>query len=174
MSTRNLMRVSMAGALIALLAACGGDGDSSPGPVASTAAPGAPTSTSGPSDSLRQSTFISDYGNGVSALNSYSGLTNTAFIDLFDDGFLDAGYTKPQVRNNLAQEAAAMAVSADLSGFASVKLSALSISNCDARNVCTLNATVANTDVDATAAAFTTQLKFENGKFRLFGDQKNS
>jgi hypothetical protein len=168
MHARKLLRISMAGGLLALLAACD-DGSSD------LAAPATPVNTNLPTNAAQQAAFISDYGTGVTALNSYGGLTSTTFPDLFDDAFLDAGYTKPQVRANLAQEAAAQAISAELSSFAAVKLSAVSIGNCDARNICVLTATLTNTDADTTAATFTTQLKYDNaGKFRLYGDQQGS
>lgn len=159
------LRISLASSLLVLLAACGGGGDDAP-PQAS--------GNGSPSDPAKQAAFATDYGSGLSALNTPAGLTNKAFLDLFDDAFLDAGYTKPQVADNLTQEAAAMALSKELSSFAAVKLSAVAISDCDAKNVCTLTATLTNSDADATSVSFTTRLNFSNGKFRLLGDQKTT
>ena len=158
------LRISLASSLLVLLAACGGGGDDAP----------AQANSGSPSDSAKQAAFATDYGSGLAALNTSGGLTNKAFLDLFDDGFLDAGYTKPQVADNLTQEAVAMSFSKELSSFAAVKLSAVSIKDCDAKNVCTLTATLTNSDADSTAVTFTTRLIFSNGKFRLLGDQKNT
>ncbi len=163
------LRTLLASSVLVLLAACGGGGDDHASAPAGGGGGGGVAV-----DPAKQAAFATDYGSGLGSLNTYSGLTNPAFLDMFDDGFLDAGYTKPQVRENLLKEAAAMAISPDLSSFAAVKLSAVAISDCDAKNICTLTATLTNNDADATSVSFTTRLTFVNGKFRLFGDQKNT
>jgi len=167
------LRASATAGLLALLTACGGGGNSVVVDAAPTTPP--PTTTNPPGSTAptaaQQSSFVADYGNGVAMLNSYGGLTSTAFVDLFDDAFLDAGYDKTQVRNNLQQEAIALTTSPDLSAFPQVKLSGMTIGNCDAANVCTLTATATNTDADSTAVPFTTRVRLQNGKFRLYGDQ---
>ena len=147
--------------LAVLLSACGGGGDDGPPPAAAT-------------NGATQSDFFAAYGNGLGALNTSAGLTSTAFADTIDDGFVDAGYTKPVLRDNLAQEAAALAVSSELSSFPMVSLANPIISNCNAADVCTLTATIVNADADTTAVSFTTQVKFSAGKLRLYGDQKTS
>ena len=166
MQARSSLRLALAGGLLALLAACGDDSSSS-----STPAP-APASTA--PTAAQQTAFATDYTGGVNALGGFGGLTSTAFVDNFDDAFLDAGYTKAQVRDNLAQEAAAMAISPDLSSFPMGQLSDVTITACDASGVCTLTATLTNSDADATAVTFTTQVKVSNGKVRLYGDQKTA
>ncbi|MDP9899123.1 hypothetical protein [Variovorax ginsengisoli] len=160
-----------ASSLLAMLAACGGGSDyhasNTPAPSGSPAA--------SPNDSARQASFATDYGSGLAALNTYGGLTNAAFVDNFDDTFVDAGYAKAQVREALTQEAAALLLfSTELSSFPAVKLSAVTINGCDSKNVCTLSATLTNTDVDTTSVTFTTRLSFSGGKFRLLGDQKQA
>ncbi len=162
-------RFLLASSMLALLAACGGGGDDN---VATT-----PPTTTGasPNDSARQAAFATDYGTGLASLNTYGGLTSTAFLDNYDDAFLDSGYSKAQVRDALTQEAAALLLfSTELSSFPAVKLSAVTINGCDAANVCTLTATLTNTDVDTTSVSFTTRLSFTGGKFRLLGDQKQT
>ena len=168
MYVHSSLRVALAGGLLALLAACDDDSSSS-----STPAP-APAPASTAPTAAQQTAFATDYTGGVNALGGYSGLTSTAFVDNFDDAFLDAGYTKAQVRDNLAQEAAASAISPDLSSFPTGQLSDMAITNCDASGVCTLTATLTNSDADATAVTFTTQVKISNGKVRLYGDQKTA
>ena len=111
---------------------------------------------------------------GLAALNTYEGLTSTAFIDLFDEAFLDAGYTKAQVRSNLAQEAVAMATAPELSGFPKASLSAVTIADCDAAATCSVTATFSNGDADTTSVTVTNRLKLIDGKYRLFGDQSSS
>jgi hypothetical protein len=158
MHARHFLHLSVAGSLLAVLAACG---DSDSDPAAST-------------DATQQAAFASDYGTALAALGSYGGLTNAALVEQFDDAFLDAGYTKGQLRDNLAQEAAAVAVAPDLSSFPMARLSNVTIGDCDAAGVCTLNATLTNADADTTAVTFTTQVKYGNGRFRLYGDQKSA
>ncbi|MDM0119397.1 hypothetical protein [Variovorax arabinosiphilus] len=161
-------RFLLASSMLALLAACGGGGDDN---VATTP----PPTGASPNDAARQAAFATDFGAGLASLNSYGGLTNTAFLDNYDDAFLDAGYSKAQVRDALTQEAAALLLfSTQLSSFPAVKLSAVTINGCDAANVCTLTATLTNTDVDTTSVTFTSRLSFTGGKFRLLGDQKQT
>lgn len=167
MHSNQRFRLLLASSLLAVLTACGGGGS---GQTVFFPPSG------GANDPAQQAgAFATDYGTGLAALNGYGGLTNTAFLDNFDDAFLDAGYTKPQVRDALAQEAAALLLfSTQLSSFPSVKLSAVTITGCNAANVCTLTATLTNTDVDTTSVTFTTQLSFVGGKLRLLGDQKQA
>jgi hypothetical protein len=141
--------------LVALLSACGGG--------------------SGTPSTDKQNTFISDYSNGLKVLNTYAGLTSSAFLDLFDATFLDSGITKPLLSASLAQEAAAAAASPDLPSFPMAGISNASISACDTSNVCTLTGTLSNNDVDTsvdntTSITFTTRVKFIDGKYRLLGD----
>jgi hypothetical protein len=177
MHSSQRFRFLLASSLLAVLAACGGGSDGGgqafffPPPSG-----GAGGGAGGSTDIAQQAAaFATDYGSGLAALNSYAGLTNTAFLDNFDDTFLDAGYAKPQVRDALTQEAAALLLfSMELSSFPSVKLSAVTITGCNAANVCTLTATLTNSDVDTTAVTFTTQLSYVGGKFRLLGNQKQA
>ncbi|MCJ0763982.1 hypothetical protein [Variovorax terrae] len=159
---RFVLRSAAAAALLALLSACGGgDGDL----ATTTPSGGGATPTA-----AQQSAFISSYGGGLAALNSYSGLTSPAFLDTIDDSFLDAGYTKEQIRAHLAQEATARATTPDLV-FPGVTLSNATITDCDAKGFCTLTATVTNADADSTATTFTTRVRLQDSKVRLYGDQ---
>lgn len=172
MRSGHRFRFLLASSLLALLAACGGGGDDN---VAATPPPTTPPAGASPNDSARQAAFATDYGAGLASLNTYGGLTDSTFLDNYDDAFLDAGYSKAQVRDALTQEAAALLLfSTELSSFPAVKLSAVTINGCDAANVCTLTATLTNTDVDTTSVSFTTRLSFTGGKFRLLGDQKQT
>ncbi|MCR6478260.1 hypothetical protein NU688_19020 [Variovorax sp. ZS18.2.2] len=168
-------RFLLASSLLAVLTACGGGSDGG-GQAFFFPPPSGGGAGGGSNDTTQQAAaFATDYGSGLAALNSYGGLTNSAFLNNFDDTFLDAGYSKPQVRDALAQEAAALLLfSTELSSFPSVKLSAVTITGCNAANVCTLTATLTNSDVDTTAVTFTTQLSYVGGKFRLLGDQKQA
>ena len=162
-NARQLYRTALASSLLGLLTACGGGSDGDPVPVTTAA-----------TDTVKQAAFAADLTGGLSALGTYGGLTSASFVDLFDDAFLDAGYTKSEVRGNLAQEATAVTIAPDLSSFPMAMLSAVSISDCSASGICTLTGTLTNSDADTTAVTFTTQVKYVNGKFTLYGDQKSA
>lgn len=166
MNARVLSRTLSACAVLALLVACGGGSDSAPAPVA--VVPTAPDL--GPA----RMAFASDYTKGLAALATFEGLNSAGFVELFDETFLDAGYTKAQLRSSLAQEAAAMATSADLSGFPLAAASNMTVGDCDAANVCAVTVTFSNTDADTTAVTLTMRAKLSDGKFRHYGDQKSS
>jgi hypothetical protein len=153
-------QITLAVGLISLLAACGGD--SSTTSESTSATPSADQVTA----------FTNSYNTGVTGLKSFSGLTSAGFIDLFDDAFLDAGYTKQALKDNLTQESFAVAVAADLSSFPVAALSGVTVDGCNASGVCTLTATVTNTDVDTTTTTYSIPVKFSGGKVRLYGDQR--
>lgn len=159
-SQRFILRSAATAALLALLSACGG-GSNDPIVVNAPVTPVTPTPAQ---------QFATDYSANVAALGTIAGLSGGAILDTIDDGFLDAGYTKPAVRSQLAQEAAARATNPDLV-FPGVTLSNVAISACDAAGLCTMTATVTNADADSTSTTFTTRVKLSNSKYRLYGDQ---
>ena len=167
MKKPSICRLAWFALIFPLISACGGGDDS--GAAIDPA-------TVGANSAAKQSSFISDYSDGLKTLSNYAGLTSAAFLDLFDVSFVDGGLTKAMVSANLAQEAAAaVAVSPDLPTFPLATLSGATIGGCDSSNVCTLSGTLSNNDVDASAAnttsvAFTTRVKYSDGKFRLLGD----
>lgn len=105
---------------------------------------------------------------------SVSGLKSTDIPDRFDDAFLDSGYTKAQLRQNVADEAVALGNTADLSLYPLFAVTISSISGCDGAGVCDMTAVWKNEDVDANEVTFTTKVKKDNGSYRFYGDQKNS
>jgi hypothetical protein len=143
------------------LAACGGGGSNQ---------------ADNPPPSAAISTFSAAYTAGVAALNSAAGLASAAFVDLFDTSFLDSSRTKTAISAALSAEAAAAQVSPDLPAFPQVAMSNVSLSDCayvvDAI-VCTMTATLTNSDVDTTAVTFTTKVRYTD-KVRLLGDQSAS
>jgi len=152
-------QLTLAAGLLSLLTACGGDSSTS-------------TSTTTAPTSDQVAAFTASYNAGVAGLKSFSGLTSSAFVDLFDDAFLDAGYTKQALKDNLTQESFAVAVAADLSSFPVATISGVTVAGCDTNGVCTLTATITNADVDTTTTTYTIPVKFSSGKVRLYGDQK--
>lgn len=159
-SQRFILRSAASAALLALLSACGG-GSNDPIVVTAPVTPVSPTPAQ---------QFATDYSANVAALGTTAGLAGGAILDTVDDGFLDAGYTKPAMRSQLAQEAAARATNPDLA-FPGVTLSNVAIGACDAAGLCTMTATLTNADADSTSTTFTTRVKLSASKYRLYGDQ---
>ncbi|MCZ2497918.1 hypothetical protein GN316_14225 [Xylophilus sp. Kf1] len=162
-SQRLILRSTATAALFALLTACGG-GSNDPIVVDAPVTPVTPVT---PTPAQQ---FATDYSANVAALGTTAGLSSGAILDTVDDGFLDAGYTKPAMRSQLAQEAAARATNPDLT-FPGVTLSNVTIGACDAAGVCSMTATVTNADADSTSTTFTSRVKLSNSRYRLYGDQ---
>jgi hypothetical protein len=152
-------------AAVVVLAACGGS-DDTPAPTVSATVPAA----------ADVSAFVTSY---KQALGSLTALNATAFSDLVDDGFLDAGYNKAQLRTNLTADATALSanpttLAAD-TVFPLVALDSATLGTCDDKTgVCQLTATYVNPNPDATRSTDTVQVRFSGGKLRLYGDQKTS
>jgi hypothetical protein len=124
---------------------------------------------------VRLSSFVSNYNSGLSALTTFNGLTDAGFIDLYDDQYLDGGQTKQQLRDALAQESDALATGAGLPAavFPNLTLADAGLSNCvETTGICTLTVTIVNSDVDTTRATISTQVRYSDGKFRIYGDQQ--
>ena len=160
MKIRNTVQLTLAAGLLSLLTACSDDSTTTP------------TSTSTAPTTEQVAAFTNSYNGGIAALKTFSGLTSPGFVDLFDDAFLDAGYTKQELKDNLTQESFAVAVAADLSSFPVATISGVTVAGCDTNGVCTLTATITNADVDTTTTTYTIPVKFSSGKVRLYGDQK--
>ena len=153
-SYRQLLVLSVGAPLLALVAACGSDSDV---PAASTAS---------------LDSFVTTYNQGLASVQA---MNNSGFADLFDDSFLDAGYNKSQVLDNIKQDAAsASAVDAD-AAFPAVTITNASVSACDDNTgFCTLTATYANPASDGSNFTTSVPVRYKDGKFRLYGDQKSA
>jgi hypothetical protein len=116
--------------------------------------------------------FASSLSRSVETSQTSAGLTSTATADLFDVAFKDGGVTQAAQVAYIKAEAQAISAYSDLSGFAGFTLSNVKVTNCDASSVCTMTATLTNTDADTTTADITTKVKLgPDGKIRLLGDQ---
>jgi hypothetical protein len=61
-----------------------------------------------------------------------------------------------------------------LSLFPLAQITSAVISNCDANNVCTLSATLVNSDADTTSVDFSTKVILVAGAFYFYGDQSST
>jgi hypothetical protein len=149
MSTTNLWRAALAMAAAAGLAACGGsDG---PDPVAGA----------------------NGYASALAQMTSAAGVNSPALQSALATDYLDAGIARAQVLDALGKDATGFG-SADFSGLPVAILTDVTVTACNASNVCTLTGTLANADADTTAVPFSTQIVLDNGSYRLLGDQKSS
>ena len=159
MKLRQLVQSACSIALIGSLAACGGSEDV---PVVASTAP--------------ISTFLSGYNQSLSAGPAAS---TSTLPDLFDDAFLDAGYTKAQLVDNLKQDSENLTANPTVlladSVYPKIALENATVSQCDdASGICTLTATYVNAAPDGTSTIASVPIRFKDGKFRLYGDQKSA
>lgn len=135
------------------LSACGGGNGSSDTPTTS---------------------FTSKFNAGLSALATGSGLTSMAVADMFDANHLDMGFTKADLLAALSATSLALGTNPELSLFPTAQVTNATLTSCDGNDVCTLNATLSNSDVDATSVDFTTKVKVVLGVVYLYGDQSST
>ncbi len=141
--------VIVASALV-ILSACGSSGDSEP-------------------DSL-----VSKFNALLISLNTSSGLTSASVNNVLDQNYLDMGATRADVLAALSANSQALGTNTELSLFPMAQVSNATLSNCDGNNICTLNATLTNADVDSTTVDFTTKVKLVSGVAYLYGDQSST
>lgn len=151
---KNLFKVGVATSLVvSLVTACGG-GDSA---VADPRA-----------------TFAAAFASNIAALTTTAALQGTALLDLVDSTFLDGGYTKSQMADNFAKDAASLSGAAAVSLFPGVTITNPQVICEGNATVCTFSGTISNADADTTETTFTTPVIFSNGAYRLRGDQASS
>jgi len=144
---KKLSGFSLAISLAVSLAACGGGGSDKTGAAVST------------------------FNATLSNLSTVAGFSSPAALASFDAGYVDAGYTRAMLVADLAAYADALKTDPDLSLFPGGTLSNVVIAGCDSKNVCTMTATLTNSDADVTAVDFSTKVVLSDGAYRLLGDQ---
>jgi hypothetical protein len=120
------------------------------------------------------STFASQFTSGLSSLNASAGLNSRAVPDLFDARYLDGGFTRADVSASLTANAQALGTSPDLSLFPTAGITNAVLTGCDTNGICTLNATLTNSDAETTTVNFSTRVAIINGQVYLYGDQSST
>ncbi|MBC7499956.1 MAG: hypothetical protein H7315_05605 [Herminiimonas sp.] len=115
--------------------------------------------------------FTAKFNAVMSAFGTSSGLTSKAVVDAFDEKYLDMAFAKADVLASLTTTSQAFDTDPTLSLFPMGQVTNASVTSCDANNICTLNATLTNSDVDTTSVDFTTKVKVISGVVYLYGDQ---
>jgi len=100
-----------------------------------------------------------------------SGLASTAVADRVDAEHPDMSFTKSIVPDGSKANSVALGSNSELPLFPSTQVINPVISNCDSSKVCTLNATLVNSDVDTTSVDFSTKVILVSGVFYFYGDQ---
>lgn len=118
--------------------------------------------------------FALQYTSGLSSLNTSAGLNSKVVSDLFDAKYLDGGFSKIDLSAVLAANAQALTATPELSLFPVTGVTNASVSGCDSNGICTLNATLTNSDVDTTSVNFSTKVIVINGQIYLYGDQSST
>jgi hypothetical protein len=151
---KNLLKMSAAMSLvIASVTACGGGSDT----FVDT-----------------RTTFTSAFTSSIAALTTAAGLQGNTFLDLVDSSFLDGGYTKAQMADNISKDAASLTGATAVSLFPGVNITNPQITCGASTTICTFSGTIVNSDADTTETTFSTPVIFNNGAFRLSGDQASS
>jgi hypothetical protein len=99
-----------------------------------------------------------------------SGLTSMAVADRFDAKYLDISFTKTMPPDASKVNAMAPGTNSELPLFPVTQVTNPVISNCDSKNVCTLNATLVNSDADITSVDFSTKVILVSGVFYFYGE----
>jgi hypothetical protein len=103
-----------------------------------------------------------------------SGLASTAVADRVDAEHPDMSFTKSIVPDGSKANSVALGSNSELPLFPSTQVINPVISNCDSSKVCTLNATLINSDADTTSVDFSTKVIFVAGVFYFYGDQSST
>ena len=158
----NLSRTSLATVLVSALmtlSGCGGGSNSYVGANGTATAADA---------------FATKVSAAYAALVTGSGLTSSAVADLFDAKYLDMGLNKTGVLDVLKANSVALGTTPELSLFPLAQVTNPVITFCDANNVCTLNATLVNSDADTTSVDFSTKVIIVSGLVYFYGDQSST
>lgn len=117
------------------------------------------------------STKISSY---MSELSSSVGLNSKALANLFDDKFLDSGFTKADLVSSLAANTTALSTTSDLSLFPMANITNSKVFGCDNNGICSMSATLTNSDADTTSIDFSTKVIVISGVVYFYGDQSST
>ena len=118
--------------------------------------------------------FATKVNAAYAALVTGSGLTSTAVADLFDAKYLDMAFNKTSVLDVFKANSVALGTTPELSLFPLAQVTNPVITFCDANNVCTLNATLVNSDADTTSVDFSTKVILVSGVVYFYGDQSST
>jgi hypothetical protein len=118
--------------------------------------------------------FSTKISSALAELASSVGLTSKASPNLFDEKFLDGGFTKADLVNSLAANSTALGTNPDLSLFPIAAVTNVKLTGCDTKDICTLTGTLTNSDADTTTVDFSTKVIVLGGVVYFYGDQSST
>jgi hypothetical protein len=117
--------------------------------------------------------FSAKVSSSLSALTSSAGLKSQALLDLFDEKFLDGGYTKAALVDLLGINSTTLGTNPELSLFPMATVSNAKVT-CGDTNICTLTGTLTNSDADTTSVDFSTKVLVNTRGVFFYGDQSST
>ncbi len=117
--------------------------------------------------------FSAKISSSLSALTTSAGLTSQALLDLFDDKFLDGGFTRADLVNLLGTNSTELATNPELSLFPMATVTNAKVT-CGDTNICTLSGTLTNSDADTTSVEFSTKVLVNTRGVFFYGDQSST
>jgi hypothetical protein len=118
--------------------------------------------------------FSSKITTALADLASSTGLNSKALPNLFDEKFLDGGFTKVDLVNSLSANSTALGTNPDLSLFPMASVTNAKLTGCDTKDICTLTGTLTNSDADITSVEFSTKVLVIAGVAYFYGDQSST
>jgi len=116
--------------------------------------------------------FSARVSSSLSALTSSAGLKSQALLDLFDEKFLDGGFTRADLVSLLSTNATTLETNTELSLFPMATVTNAKVT-CDT-NICTLTGTITNSDADTTSVDFSTKVLVNTRGVFFYGDQSST
>ena len=117
--------------------------------------------------------FSAKISSSLSALTTSAGLKSQALLDLFDDKFLDGGFTRADLVNLLGTNSTELATNPELSLFPMATVTNAKVT-CGDTNICTLSGTLTNSDADTTSVDFSTKVLVNTRGVFFYGDQSST
>jgi hypothetical protein len=117
--------------------------------------------------------FSARVSSSLSALTSSAGLKSQALLDLFDEKFLDGGFTRADLVSLLSTNATTLETNPELSLFPMATVTNAKVT-CGDTNICTLTGTITNSDADTTSVDFSTKVLVNTRGVFFYGDQSST
>ena len=117
------------------------------------------------------STKISSY---MSELATSVGFNSKSLSNLFDEKFLDGGFTKADLVSSLTATTTALSTNPELSLFPMANITNSKVFGCDNNGICSMSATLTNSDADTTSIDFSTKVILNAGVVYFYGDQSST
>lgn len=118
--------------------------------------------------------FSTKITTALAELASSAGLNSQTLPNLFNEKFLDGGFSKADLVNSLTANSTALGTNPDLSLFPMAAVTNVKLTGCDTKDICTLTGTLTNSDADTTSVEFSTKVLVIAVVAYLFGDQSST